>query len=285
MPLTDLLRITKPRQTLLLLTTMFCSYLIAGGRSLEALVIGGLAEFLAIAGTTAMNMYLEVDIDSLMPRTSRRPLPSGALQPTVALYFAALSFLAGVLLSHAISPLLTLTILIGFFSDILVYTNIAKRTTPMNILLGGVAGSMPALGGWVLASGWGAGGVILALIVMAWIPMHIWFLAIYFEDDYRSAGVPMLPVVAGPVKTSTIVEASLVVLALLTWALYLVEGVGLSAAIASTILTASSIRTIESFKKTLDKRVAKSLFKTGSPLLAAVFVLAALESLLTQGWV
>lgn len=285
MPLTDLLRITKPRQTLLLLTTMLCSYLIAGGRSLEALVIGGLAEFLAIAGTTAMNMYLEVDIDSLMPRTSRRPLPSGALQPTVALYFAALSFLAGVLLSHAISPLLTLTILIGFFSDILVYTNIAKRTTPVNILLGGVAGSMPALGGWVLASGWGAGGVILALIVMAWIPMHIWFLAIYFEDDYRSAGVPMLPVVAGPVKTSTIVEASLVVLALLTWALYLAEGVGLSAAIASTILTASSIRTIESFKKTLDKRVAKSLFKTGSPLLAVVFVLAALESLLTQGWV
>ena len=137
---------------------MFCSYLIAGGRSLEALVIGGLAEFLAIAGTTAMNMYLEVDIDSLMPRTSRRPLPSGALQPTVALYFAALSFLAGVLLSHAISPLLTLTILIGFFSDILVYTNIAKRTTPMNILLGGSLDRcrLKAVGCWPAAGGRGA---------------------------------------------------------------------------------------------------------------------------------
>ncbi len=137
--------LVKPSQTLLLMVTAYCSYLAAGGRSPLDLVVLTVSEVLAISGTTAANMYLERDIDALMPRTSRRPLPSGSISPGSAVALASSMFLVSVIISSMWSGALTLTILVGFLSDILVYTNIVKRMTPYSVVLGGIAGAMPAL--------------------------------------------------------------------------------------------------------------------------------------------
>ena len=175
--------LVKPSQTLLLMVTAYCSYLAAGGRSPLDLVVLTVSEVLAISGTTAANMYLERDIDALMPRTSRRPLPSGSISPGSAVALASSMFLVSVIISSMWSGALTLTILVGFLSDILVYTNIVKRMTPYSVVLGGIAGAMPALGGWVLARAYYAitrRGLLAAVVATA-----LAALALRRAEDFR----------------------------------------------------------------------------------------------------
>ncbi|MET1101281.1 MAG: heme o synthase, partial [Pyrodictiaceae archaeon] len=210
--------LVKPRQTLLLLVTMYGAYFAAGGRDLATLLWMSIAGFLSIAGTTAMNMVLERDIDSLMPRTASRPIPAGLVKPASAASFSVATYTLGALVGTMVNPVFTLTILLGYFFDILIYTNLVKRSTPLNIVLGGVAGGMPALGGWAAARGAiELGGSLLSLLVMAWIPMHIWFIATYFLEDYRKAGVPMAPVVLGPVRAAYLTEASTIIMIVISW--------------------------------------------------------------------
>ncbi len=272
------LELTKPKQTALLMVTMYGAYLAAGGLSPIDIVILSAADFLAIAGTTAMNMYLEFDIDAIMPRTSGRPLPSGHVSMGSALLFSSSLFLAGLFLASLFSKPLAFTILIGFLADILVYTDIVKRRTPYNILLGGVAGGMPALGGWAMARGSiGLSGLLLAAVVMAWIPMHIWFIASYFYDDYRLAGIPMLPVISGPARASRATEISLAIMSALTWTYLALESRGLIAALATTMISVVAMKKIEDFRRNPGRETARSMFKLASPVVAVVFLLEAVE--------
>ncbi len=275
-----ILDLVKPSQTALLMVTSYCSYLAAGGKSLEGLGILTAAEVLAISGTTAANMYLERDIDSIMPRTSRRPIPSGEASPTFALALASTTFLASVLISSFFSAPLTLTLLLGFLFDILIYTNIVKRRTPYSVVLGGIAGAMPALGGWALARGITPAGLLLSAVVLAWIPMHIWFIATYYAEDYALAGIPMMPVVRGAREAARYVEYSTAAIPALTWAYYAIYRHGLAAAAASSALAAMALRRAEDFRRSPDKGSARAMFKMASPLLAVVFALAALEGAL-----
>jgi heme o synthase len=172
----------------------------------------------------ALNMWYDADIDAKMLRTARRPIPQGRVRSqealAVGLILAATSVtVLGLLVNVAAAALLAMTI--GFY--VLVYTVWLKRATPYNIVIGGAAGAFPPLIGWVAATGsLGLEPLLLFLIIFLWTPPHFWALSLYRADDYALAGVPMLPVVAGKVRTRDQILAYtllLVPVSLLPWAL------------------------------------------------------------------
>jgi Polyprenyltransferase (cytochrome oxidase assembly factor) len=198
------LEMTKPPQLALLAFTAFASYFAAGG-PLSAVKLGLLAvtSFGAIGGVTALNMALEVDLDSMMTRTSKRPVPSGRLTRREALIGSLVLIAIGFATAALINWLVLLTCVLALIFDIPIYTVLLKRRSPLNIIAGGVAGVMPTLGGWAAATGSiGLPAILLALAVFLWIPMHIWFIVYYHIDDYRRAKVPMYPVVAPPQRVA-----------------------------------------------------------------------------------
>ena len=197
--------LTKPRIIWLLLVTTVPAMVLADGGwpstwLIAATLIGGM---LAAGGANTINQYLERDIDALMHRTRGRPLPTGALEPSQAMTFGlVLGVAAGVWLTITVN-LLTAVLAVGAFGFyVLVYTSYLKRSTVQNIVIGGAAGAAPPLIGWAAVTGEiGIEAVFLFLIVFYWTPPHFWALALVFSDDYRRAGVPMLPVVRGEGET------------------------------------------------------------------------------------
>ncbi len=153
----------------------------------------------------ALNQWYESDIDAVMRRTAKRPLPDGRMDRQAALHFGvglgAFSVLfMGVAVNLVAAAILTVSIL--FY--VLVYTVWLKRRTPQNIVIGGAAGAFPPLIGWAAATGDVALlPVLLFLFVFLWTPPHFWALALFMKSDYAAAGVPMLPVVSGERTTRT----------------------------------------------------------------------------------
>ncbi|AFZ70301.1 protoheme IX farnesyltransferase [Caldisphaera lagunensis DSM 15908] len=271
-----LFNMTKPAQMGLLLITVYGAYFAAGTsiniRNLLLLLPVGIG---GIGGVTALNMYLEVDIDSIMARTRKRPLPSKQLSNTEAIVGIILLILIGIIAADFINKYVVFAIIMGLFFDIIGYTELTKRTTATNILFGGIAGAMPSLGGWAAATGYyGIGGILLALIVLAWIPMHIWFIVYYNIDDYKNASIPMLPVISNEKTFGNIVVFSIISLAILSWLFYFLEGRGMIAASLSTILVIIALLKINKFMRYPSKNNALSVFKFANSVIAVVFVLA-----------
>ena len=165
-----------------------------------SVLVGGAG---AAASAHALNCVVDADIDAKMKRTASRPIPRGAILPGEALGFgltlAVGSVLAlGLLVNLVAASLLAFTI----FFYVVIYTIGLKRRTAQNIVIGGAAGAFPPMIGWAAASGTvDLGSIVLFLLIFLWTPPHFWALALYRSDDYRRAGVPMLPVVAGPRAT------------------------------------------------------------------------------------
>ncbi len=211
--------LTKPRIIwLLLVTTVPAMVLAEGGWPSTWLVLATLAGgMLAAGGANAINQVADRDIDELMQRTSRRPLPTGSIQPSQAMWFGvALGAAAAIWLTLTVNLLTAVLALgaLGFY--VLVYSYYLKRATVQNIVLGGAAGAAPPLIGWAAVTGEvSIEAVFLFLIVFYWTPPHFWALALVFSDDYERAGVPMLPVVRGEAETKRqIVLYSLMLIAL-----------------------------------------------------------------------
>ncbi|MDQ7843512.1 MAG: heme o synthase [Armatimonadota bacterium] len=197
--------LTKPRILVLLLVTALASMLIAApGRVSPWVILFTMLGGAASAGAAnAINQVLERDIDAVMSRTRRRPIPSGQVGTPYALAFAILlgaaAFVELAVLVNLVSAFLALLAL-GIY--VVVYTLWLKRSTPQNIVIGGAAGAMPPLVGWAAATGRiDLPAVLLFLIVFLWTPPHFWALALHRREDYARAGVPMLPVVAGEETT------------------------------------------------------------------------------------
>lgn len=201
----DYYRLTKPDIVLLILLTTLAGMLVVTERSLSpGLVMATLAGVgLASSGGGVFNCYIDRDIDALMRRTARRAIPSGRVPPHHALAFGVALVVAGlaVMLKWAgwLAAALTLA---GFLIYVGVYSLWLKRRTPRNIVIGGAAGAMGPLIGWV-ATGEALGWVpwLLFAIIFLWTPPHFWSLALLTQEDYRRAGVPMLPVVKGEDET------------------------------------------------------------------------------------
>lgn len=194
--------------------------------------------FLAISGSTVLNMWYDRDIDARMPRTAGRPLPCGEVAPGEALRLGLLLSVAGVGWAVVLDALFGLVVFAGLFFDVVVYTMWLKRRTPWAIIWGGVSGGMPALAGRVLGVGtidWV--GVALALAVLFWIPTHIMTFSMRYFDDYRRAGVPTFPSVYGfRVTRATIAISSILAAVMMGVAAY---GVGLTVGCLRVIVVLS----------------------------------------------
>ncbi len=203
--LRDYLALTKPRIiSLLLLTALGGMFLAEGGApkvSLAMLVLLGGA--LASGGANALNHYLDRDIDGRMARTRNRPVAVGRVRPQAALIFGiALNAAAMVVLVTWVNTLSAALTLGATLFYALVYTKGLKRTSPQNIVIGGAAGAIPPMVGWVAVTGHlGLPALYMFAIVFFWTPPHFWALSLLLKDDYARAGIPMLPVVAGIDKT------------------------------------------------------------------------------------
>ena len=193
--------LTKPRIIGSLLVTTYATMLIAAGESPSASLIffTMLGGALSSGSANAINMVYDKDIDAIMRRTRWRPLPSGRVTSTGALVFAiAIGLIAIAELAYFVNPMAALLALSGNLFYVFVYTMWLKRTTVQNIVIGGAAGAVPPLVGWAAVTGtvnWAA--FILFMIIFLWTPPHFWALALYKNDDYKSANIPMMPVVHG----------------------------------------------------------------------------------------
>ena len=202
----DYFALLKPRVMSLVIFTAFAGLIAAPGTIHPWL---GFVALLAIAvgagAAGALNMWYDADIDAVMKRTSRRPVPKGAITPQEALGFgmtlAVGSVLVlGLLVNYLAGALLAFTI----FFYIVIYTMWLKRLTPQNIVIGGAAGAFPPMVGWASVTGSiDLGAIALFMIIFVWTPPHFWALALWkkINADYSNAGVPMLPVVAGADET------------------------------------------------------------------------------------
>ena len=199
------LEIAKPRLIPLLLATTLGGMALSESWPLPlprlACTLGGGA--LAAAAAGVLNCLWEEQLDGQMQRTSGRALPSGRLSGSQAFLIAvALACSAALLLVAGVNCLAAGLSLLGLCSYVLLYTIVLKPRTTRNIVIGGVAGAIPPLVGAAAATGHvGLGGWWLFGLVMLWTPAHFWALALLLTDDYRSVGIPMLPVVKGPEVT------------------------------------------------------------------------------------
>ncbi|MEE8332591.1 MAG: heme o synthase [Alphaproteobacteria bacterium] len=200
----DYLALLKPRVMSLVVFTGFAGLVAAPG-TLHPLLAAVAVLCIAIgAGAAgAINMWYDRDIDAVMQRTCRRPIPAGRVAPAEALAFGVtLSLFSVMLMGLAVNWVAAalLALANGFY--VFVYTVWLKRRTPQNIVIGGAAGAFPPMIGWAAVTGAvSLESIALFSIIFIWTPPHFWALALYREGDYAKAGVPMLPVVAGKEET------------------------------------------------------------------------------------
>ncbi len=191
----------KPRVTALIVFTAAIGALLARpGLPPLSVLLPALAGIALVSGSAAaFNCLIERRIDIVMARTCLRPLPSGQVSVHQALGFASVLGALGLLILYAlVNPLTMWLTLLAFVGYAVIYTGFLKAATPMNIVIGGVAGAMPPILGWAAVTGHMAREpLILFAIIFTWTPPHFWALALYRRDEYAAAGVPMLPVTHG----------------------------------------------------------------------------------------
>jgi protoheme IX farnesyltransferase len=200
----DFLALTKPRVMSLVVFTGLAGLLIAPAPIHPVL---GFTAILCIAlgagAAAALNMWYEADLDALMKRTAKRPLPAGRMDRQSALHFGVgLAFFSVILMELATNRVAASILAVSILFYVLVYTIWLKRRTPQNIVIGGAAGAFPPVIGWAAATGHvGLLPVLLFGLIFLWTPPHFWALSLFVRSDYAAAGVPMLPVVAGAKAT------------------------------------------------------------------------------------
>ena len=224
------IELTKPRIVVLVAFTALGGLFLASGGVpdpiLVIIVLG--AGSLAAGGANAINHYLDRDIDGLMRRTRQRPVVTGSISPWRAMWFGiALNVVAFVIFSTLVNSLAALLTLGATLFYVFVYTRGLKRSTPNNIVIGGAAGAIPPMVGWAAVTGGiGLPALYMFAIIFFWTPPHFWALALLIKDDYTSAGIPMLPVVAGVDETKRSIFLYSVLLLALTTMFYTTSAVG-----------------------------------------------------------
>jgi protoheme IX farnesyltransferase len=239
----DFVALMKPRVMSLVVFTALVGLLVAPGHLHPVLGFCALLCIAVGAGAAgALNMWYDADIDAVMARTARRPIPSGRVTEGEALGFGIT--LAGgsvVVLGLAANWFAAGLLAFTIFFYAVIYTIWLKRRTPQNIVIGGAAGAFPPMIGWAAATGSvGLEGLFLFLIIFLWTPPHFWALALCRTGDYERAGVPMLPVVAGARETVLQIRLYTIALAPIGLAPWLIGSAGplygATAALAGAIM-------------------------------------------------
>ena len=277
----------KPRVMSLVIFTCVVGLLIA---PIKVNYIDAVFSIIAVAlgsgAAGALNMWYEADLDSLMTRTCLRPIPTGKVSKNQALIFGILTSLLSVVVLYLFSNLTaTITLAVTILFYVFVYTIWLKRKTPQNIVIGGAAGALPPVVGWAVATGnISLEPIILFLIIFIWTPSHFWALSLYKTDDYKTAKIPMLPVISG-IKTTKI---NILVYAILLFPIilipYFLNYFGIFYFFISGILTIYYIFIcyklfIEKEPKT-EKKIAKHIFRFSIFFLFAVFTSILIDSII-----
>lgn len=284
--LSDYYQLTKPRiQVLLLITTAGAMWIASHGQiNLFLLLVTLLGGTLAASSANVFNCLIDRDIDLLMERTRRRPLPAGRIKPYQAALFATIlgvsAFVVLAVFANLLSALLAI-LGIGFY--VVIYTLWLKRSTTQNIVIGGAAGAIPPLVGWAAVTGdLSLSALVLFGIIFVWTPPHFWALAMMIREDYRKAGVPMLPVIVGDEATTKQIFWYTVALIPVTLSLYPLGTMGLIYLIAASGLGIwFLIGAVRLLKNPTDKKEARSLFKLSILYLMLLFVAMGVDSVLS----
>ncbi|MDQ3987192.1 MAG: heme o synthase [Actinomycetota bacterium] len=275
--------LTKPRIIELLLVTTVPSMIVAAGGwpPLSLTLFTLLGGALAAGGANAINCYIDRDIDTVMHRTRERPLPTHRVEPRHALVFGIILGIAAfgllVLTVNLVAALLAIAALLFY---VFVYTIALKRTTPQNIVIGGAAGAVPALVGWAAVTGRvGAPALALFGIVFYWTPPHFWALAMRYEDDYNSAGVPMMPVVYGRAETAKHIVLYSFLLSAMSLVFFSVGRMGLIYLVAAVVLNGLFIGRAIGLWRNPTTTAAWALFRYSIHYLALLFAAMAVDEL------
>ena len=268
--------VTKPLSVFLLVFTAVGAMIIAAeGQGVPpSLFLTALVAITAgCAGANVITCYIDIDIDLVMEMTKRRPIPSRRIYPPKkALCFGLALALISLILSWRINLLAFVSMFLGLADNIVVYSLLTKRRSPLNVIWGGFSGGLPALFGWTAISGSiNLTTLLIAAIVVLWIPNHIWNLAIFYSDDYQKVSVPMLPAVFDLKKTLRCILATVLLMYLFSILLYFFGQFGLiylGVALVSGLLI--SLGNVYLVLRPSRQR-AWMMFKVSSPYLFVLF--------------
>ena len=272
----DYVEVTKPLSVFLLVFTAVCAMIIAAegqGVSLSLFLTALVAITAGCAGANVITCYIDRDIDLVMERTKRRPIPSKRIYPPEkALYFGLALALVSLVLAWRINILSFICMLLGLADNIVVYSLLTKRRSPLNVIWGSFSGGLPVLFGWAAVTGSiSPTALLIAAIVILWIPNHIWNLAIFYSDDYEKVSVPMLPAVFELKKTLRCILATVLLMVLFSILLYFFGQFGLTyLGIASVSGLLLSLGNISLVLRPSPQR-AWTMFKLSSPYLFLLF--------------
>ncbi|HEY7873513.1 MAG TPA: heme o synthase [Actinomycetota bacterium] len=274
--------LTKPRIIeLLLVTTVPAMVVAAGGWPSSWLVLATLVGgALSAGGANAINCYIDRDIDEVMPRTRRRPLPAHRIEPRNALVFGSvLGIVAFLFLWGTVNLLAASLSAAALLFYVFVYTLGMKRSTPQNIVIGGAAGAMPVLVGWAAVTGTlELPALAMFGIVFYWTPPHFWALAMRYEKDYAAAGVPMMPVVYGKAETTKHILLYSILLFAMCLVLFSVAQMGAIYLVATIVLNAAFVAWSVSLWRKPTPSSAWGLFRFSIYYLALLFAAMALDA-------
>ena len=282
----DFWQLLKPRVMSLVVFTGFIGLLMAPGSIHPVLGITAIMCIAVGAGASgALNMWFEADIDAKMKRTKNRPIPAGRMDRGEALGFGvtlsigAISIM-GLVVNWVAAALLALTI----FYYVFIYTVWLKRRTPQNIVIGGAAGAFPPVIGYAAVTGTvEMEALVLFALIFFWTPPHFWSLSLFTRADYKKAGIPMLPVVAGEKETRKQIFLYSLLLAPLGLAPFFMGFAGMAyAAVAGTL---GAVFLVGAFRvlKGEGEATARQLFKFSIFYLFALFATLGLERILMGG--
>ncbi|ETR77202.1 protoheme IX farnesyltransferase [Afipia sp. P52-10] len=283
----DYIALLKPRVMSLVIFTALVGIVMAPGHMHPVMAFTALLCISVGAGASgALNMWYDRDIDAVMSRTQKRPIPQGRVTPSEALTFGmTLSFFSvftlGTLVNWFAAGLLAFTI----FFYVVIYTMWLKRSTAQNIVIGGAAGSLPPVVGWVAATGsLSVEPLILFAIIFLWTPPHFWALSLYRTDDFIRAKLPMLPVVAGPAATRLqilLYTVVLVAVAIAPWPLgYFDRAYGIVSVISGAAMLWLAVQVYRKREGAAAEQAARNLFAFSILYLFVLFATLLVDALL-----
>jgi len=281
--LRNYVEVTKPKTVLLLVFTSVATMAIAalgnGWLAPTRLVTAVMAITASTAGCNTVTCYIDRDIDAIMRRTNHRPIPSGRISPPErALLWGLLLIVTGVVIGFWINLVSSVIILLGVLDNVVVYSVLLKRRNPLNIVLGGFSGGLPAMFGWTAVTGTiNVLSVLLAGLVVLWIPSHIWSLALLSKDDYARAGVPMLPVVMKEKSALRCIVATVILMIPFSLAVYWEGGFGWIYATSAIVLGLVVLVLNLHLFAYPTKENAYRAFKVSSPYLFLLFLSMVLD--------
>jgi len=277
--------VTKPPIVLLLVFTSLATMIIAWKHTLlpltpTLLAVAMVSITAASAGCDTITSYVDRDIDAVMNRTKHRPIPSGRIAPGKALSWGLFLAAVGLALAYWINFISFVWIGLGIIDNVIVYSLFLKRRNPLNIILGGISGGLPVMFGWsAVTSSVELLPILLAALVVLWIPGHIWSLAIFTKEDYKRARVPMLPVVT-KLKTALrcIVSTIVLMIPFSLW-IFFEGGFGLVYLAVAGIFGIWVLYINVKLFLHPDDKMAYRAFKISSPYLFALFFAMMVDSL------